>query len=557
MSRAATASFVMLVGCGVMIASCPRADVAPTGGEGEQAVRPRLVVLIVVDQLPTWIFDRDRPLFKAGFARLLREGGYVRAGVLPYANPFTAVGHATIGTGAPPSVHGIIGNAWYRQGEQRERPAEFDPDGTVFQVAPPQAGTLSSSDGVSASRLRVEGLADRLRRTSLERSRSVAIGLKPRAVAFVAGKQPDLAIWYEAAAGGMTTSRTYTREVPPWLVEHARERPASRFFAETWTPLDPALLARVTGMPDNAPGETDLHGFGITFPHSIAKSDAPAKAFLHTPYGDEIVLDVALRALDAMQLGSDDHIDLLALSFNAHDFAGHLWGPDSWEALDLTLRLDLLLGRLFDTLDTRLGADGWAAVLTSDHGATPVVERGRASGRRIAPSEISAAAEAALVGRLGPGPWVASVIASNVYLTPAFNRIGGDARRDALTAAARAIGALPNIAAAGVVDETIGNCQPRVDLARAVCLALVPGEPGELYAMPTAGSLISDYKSGTHHDAPFDDNRLVPILVRAPGLAGQLGTGTLLQIAPTVASLLGMPAPAAATEKPLFGLASH
>ena len=58
----------------------------------------------------------------------------------------------------------------------------------------------------------------------------------------------------------------------------------------------------------------------------------------------------------------------------AHDYAGHFWGPESWEVLDLTLRLDAALGRLFDTLDQRFGKTGWAVVLTSDHGATPMVD---------------------------------------------------------------------------------------------------------------------------------------------------------------------------------------
>jgi hypothetical protein len=86
-----------------------------------------------------------------------------------------------------------------------------------------------------------------------------------------------------------------------------------------------------------------------------------------------------------------------------------------------------------------------------------------------------------------------------------------------------------------------------------VCWGLVPDEAGELYVVPAAGSLISDHKTGTHHDAPSDDNRQVPILVMAPGLAPQVGAGTLLQVAPTIAALLHVPPPNTG-EKPLFGL---
>ena len=516
---------------------------------------PKLVVLIVVDQLPAWSFERDRPLFTHGFARLLRDGAVVRAAEIPYANPFTAPGHASIATGAPPSTHGVIGNSWYRRGEGREREAEYDIDAPLWSVGPSQGGTLSADDGASARALHVEGLADRLR-SSVPGAKSVAIGLKSRAAAFIAGRKPDLAIWYEAAAGGMTTSRAYAPSAPAWLSQLARDKPASRFFEVEWAPRDAALLARVTGIADDAPGEGEVHGLGMTFPHALARSDAPARAFLHTPYGDEIVFDAATAAIDAMQLGADDVPDLLAISFNARDYAGHLWGPDSWEALDLTLRLDERLGSFFELLDQKVGRGAWAVVVTSDHGATRVVERSPTSGaRRIRTAEIVGAVEPVLAEKLGKGPWVASVLSSNIYLAPAFTQVPAASRDAALDAAVTAIAKLPGVAAAGRVDQISGaECVSRTGLDRAICLSTFAPESGELYVVPAEGSLISDYKAGTHHDAPFDDNRRVPILVMAPGLRPQTSEGTLLQVAPTVARLLRIPPPAAARSTPLFGL---
>ena len=523
----------------------------PERAGGKPAPRPKLVVLIVVDQLPTWAFDRDRALFTRGFARLLR-GGFVRAGQIPYANPFTAPGHASIGTGAPPSVHGVIGNSWYRRAEGRERDAEYDLDATLGAVGASHGGELATEHGASARALLVDGVADALR-TASPRSRSVAIGLKPRAAAFVAGRKPDLAIWYEAAAGGMTTSTAYSAEPPPWLVRLATDKPASRFFAGEWVPRDPAMLARVTGIVDDAPGEGGVHGLDTTFPHGLSKADRPERAFLHTPYGDELVFDAATAALDAMQLGADDDPDLLALSFNARDYAGHLWGPDSWEALDLTLRLDERLGSFFELLDQRVGAGAWAVVLTSDHGATRVVERSPTKGaRRIRSAEITEAVEAAVADKLGKGPWVTSVLSSNVYLSAAFTQHAE--RGAALDAAVAAVAKLPGVAIAGRVDQISGRCGERGGLERALCLSSFPAESGDLYVVPSAGSLISDYKSGTHHDAPFEENRQVPILVYAPGVAQQRGEGTLLQVAPTVSALLRVPPPSGATERALFGL---
>lgn len=536
----------------VLLAGCP----AP---RPVRAARPtRLVVLIVVDQLSTWAFERDRALYRGGFARLLRDGAYVRAGELPYASTFTAPGHAAIATGAPPSVHGVVGNSWYRRDEGVERPAEYDPDAPALRVGPPHRGTLGPEDSASSRALRVEGVADALRRATGDRARSVTISLKSRAAVFVGGKRPGVAVWYEPAAGGMTTSRAFAREAPRWLVELARTRPATRFFDQTWAPLDAGLLARATGIPDDAVGEGAVHGLGRAFPHALAASDNPSRVLFHTPFGDELVMDAALAAIPALQLGADDVPDLLAISFSAHDYAGHLWGPESWEVLDLKLRLDAALGRLFDALDARLGRGGWAAVLTADHGVTPVVERSKVTGaRRIRTEEIARAVEAVLEPRIGKGPWVVRIASGNVYLARAFADAPAGERDGALTAAADAIGRIPGVAAAARSDRLAGRCDRLSPLLRALCLSVVPGEAGELLVVPSAGSVITNHASGSHHDAPFDDNRHVPILVLAPGLAPQTGAGSLLQVAPTVAALLRVPPPAAATEPPLFGLGAR
>ena len=518
-----------------------------------ERTKPRLVVLIVIDQWPSWMFEREQKLYTGGLARLLREGAVVPAADLPYANSFTAVGHATLGTGAPPRESGIVGNNWWRRDEQRERAAEYDPNAQPFLVNSALGSEmLSQEDGSSSRALRVEGVADVLRRATQGRAHSVAIALKARAACFVAGKRPDIAIWYESSAGGMTTSKAYAKDTPPWLIEHAHEAPVSRYFDAVWQPRDAALLARVTGMPDDAPGEQSDHGLGATFPHAIAASKSPARAIIETPFADDMIAHTAIVAIDRLALGNDDVPDFLAISFNAHDYAGHNWGPDSWEVLDLTLRLDVTLGKLFDVLDKRLGKGGWAVIVTSDHGATPIVERTRVSGaRRIPLPEIERVAEQAIETQLGQkGPWVARLVSGNIYLTPKFQAVS--ARDAALDAAVKALSQIPNIAIVGRTDRFSAGCEDERDVMRAICLGTVPGQAGELFIYPIAGSLISDSKGGTAHDAPFDDNRRVPILVKAPGLAPQRGTGSVLQVAPTLAALLGVPPPPAAKAPTLF-----
>lgn len=523
----------------------------------ENRTKPKLVVLIVIDQWPSWVFEKQRDLFKHGIGRLLKEGGVIAAGELPYASTFTATGHAALGTGAPPRQSGIVANGWYRRDERRVRSAEHDPDAPLFAVAEPLNGA-KPDEGASANALRVDGIAEALRAGTNGAGRSVAIALKARSAAFMAGRRPDIAIWYDAGAGGMTTSKAYAGEVPPWLVQLARDVPASRFFSSVWDARDPVLYAKATGIPDDSPGEGSDHGLGAAFPHLLEKTARPERAIIETPFADRLVSRTVAVALDAMELGRDDVPDFLAISYSAHDYAGHNWGPDSWEVLDSTLRLDGELGQIFDALDARVGSDNWAVIVTSDHGATPLIERARIrSARRIPAAEIAESAEKAIAQLLGDGPWVVELISSNIYMTPKFAALPETQKTEAIDAAVKAISAVPGIAVAGRTDRFSPGCTSEKDLDRAICLGSVPGEGGELYVYPTAGSLITDYKSGTAHDAPFDDNRHVPILVKAPGLKAQAGKGNVLQVAPTIAALLGVNPPAAAKERPLFKISGR
>jgi len=73
-------------------------------------------------------------------------------------------------------------------------------------------------------------------------------------------------------------------------------------------------------------------------------------------------------------LGTDAITDLLAVSFSSPDYIGHSFGPNSVEAEDAMLRLDIALGQFFDLLDRQVGKGLYTVFLTADHGAAHVPE---------------------------------------------------------------------------------------------------------------------------------------------------------------------------------------
>src|SRR5206468_6701554 len=91
------------------------------GTAGAAAVEPpKLIVLIVVDQMRADYVDRFQGDWTGGFKRLLAQGAWLRRAAYPYLETVTCAGHATIMTGAFPHTHGIFQNAWWDRDRRRQ-----------------------------------------------------------------------------------------------------------------------------------------------------------------------------------------------------------------------------------------------------------------------------------------------------------------------------------------------------------------------------------------------------------------------------------------------------
>ena len=75
--------------------------------------RPKLVLLIAIDQFRYDYFPRFRSEYTGGLKLLLDRGANFVDAHLEHYPTVTAVGHSTMLSGATPSTSGIIGNDWY------------------------------------------------------------------------------------------------------------------------------------------------------------------------------------------------------------------------------------------------------------------------------------------------------------------------------------------------------------------------------------------------------------------------------------------------------------
>ncbi len=323
--------------------------------------RPRLVVLLVVDQLRTDYLERFRDHYEEGLHWLLEHGATFPDSAFRHSATVTSVGHATISTGLHPSTHGIVGNSWWEAAR-----------GWVYSVEdesfPPVGGPGS---GRSPRSLLADTLGDRLK-ARYPGSKVYSISTKDRSAILLAGKQADGAFWFEPDCGCLVTSGYYRDALPEWVAAFNEAGPAAAYSGSAWTRIvqDEAFYERLSRR-DGFPTEAD--GTATSFPHPL-----PERGFedmlAETPFSDEITFEAALAALRSGELGKDDAPDLLALALSATDSIGHRYGPFSQEAMDNHLRLDRGLGRLLDGLDRIVGLEHVVIALSADHGALPLVE---------------------------------------------------------------------------------------------------------------------------------------------------------------------------------------
>ena len=111
----------LLAGCGGARAGAREAHAAAARtGSPSELTKPRLIVQITVYQLRADLLKRYADRYgEGGLRRFLEEAVLYENARYGHAITETAVGHATLFTGALPSAHGIVGNAWFEAGRAR------------------------------------------------------------------------------------------------------------------------------------------------------------------------------------------------------------------------------------------------------------------------------------------------------------------------------------------------------------------------------------------------------------------------------------------------------
>lgn len=516
-----------------------RAAVAQRGPVDSRT--PKLIALLVVDQMRADYIDQYRQQWTRGLSRLLTQGAWFRQADYQYFNTVTCPGHASISTGAVPEFHGLILNNWWDRAVGKQVTCTEDANYPLITYGRPVTG------GESARRLLLPTLADELRVQRDPPGRTIAFSLKARSSITLSGRKPDAVVWFDDT-GSWTTSSAFASTPVPAVADFIRRNPVENDLGKTW---DLALAPESYRYDEQTDGLRPAKG-GMTasFPYVVkGEADGADRTFYErwqsSPFADRYLVRMALDVARSLGYGALGGPNLIAISFSSLDRVGHDYGPNSHQVQDSLIRLDETLGELFDGLDRLAGPGQYTVALSADHGVGPIPEQSIREGLdagRINVEQLKSAAEAAMAKALGATTRVAAFQHNYLYLEPgAFEKLR--ANPQAMRAVVDDLSRVPGVLRVYTRDELEADRFGGDHIGHQAALSHTAGRGGDLLLAWKPHWV--EGSNSTNHGTGYRYDTHVPLLLMGKGIApGEyLQPASPTDIAPTLAFLADVTLP--------------
>ena len=535
--------------------------------DNARSKRPRLVLLIVVDQFRYDYLERFGDLFVAnGLRRLMRDGASWTQSNYDHFPTYTAPGHGTMMTGAYPAETGIVGNEWPDRATGKRVTSVSDPSEKLL-------GGNPTDQASSPRRLMSSTIGDELRLVTNDRSKVIGVSVKDRSAILPSGRNANAAYWFSVTSGTIVSSTYYFDQLPAWVSNFNNPRPADQYFGKKWERLLSESEYIKRAGPDSPAWETvTASGDTNAFPHTVtggASTPGPAfyTAFDHTPFSNDLILSFAQQAISNEQLGQDDDTDVLTVSFSGNDYVGHRYGPYSQEAMDVTLRTDRQIAALLDFVQTKVGLANTLIAFTADHGVAPIPEHSGAiglGGARIKTADLLGAIRTRIKARYNAEDYIYKFddngvqrdgfINGNIYFNYAAldrDRVNAEELAQVVGQAALSVtGVARYFTRAQLLRGATSITDP---IERRVLHGFYPSRSGDVVLIAEPFKYLGDTITATHGSAYSYDTNVPTIIMGAGVTPGRyLEPATPADIAPTLAALLGITKPASATGRVLI-----
>ena len=300
---------------------------------------PRLVVSICIDQLRTDYMEAFAPLYSNdGFKRLLKEGMVYANATYPFSHIDRASAISSVMTGVVPYYHSIVSERWLDK--ETLRP--------VYCV-----GDLQES---SPKYLQTSTIGDELKVSTDGKAIVYSIAPFRDAAVLSAGHAADGAFWIDDVTGLWSSSQYYLKQLPEWLLTFNNLQSPQKTIQKTqWEPV-----IELSGT------FSYFHHVGNQkpFKHKFT-GQRRYEQFKASGMVNQSVTDLAVQCVNGATMGFDRVTDLLSLTYYAGNFDHKTMTECQMELQDTYVRLDRELGRLIQSLESRLGKDHVLFVITS------------------------------------------------------------------------------------------------------------------------------------------------------------------------------------------------
>lgn len=526
---------------------------APKPTQTSTSSKPKLIVGIVVDQMRWDYINQFKTHFttQRGFLRFVNEGASCNNNLIPYVPTVTACGHTAVYTGATPAIHGITGNQWYDNYKQKNVYCVEDPTVQSVGVEGSPAGKMSPVNVWTST------IGDEIKLANNFKSKVIGISIKDRGAIIPAGHSADGAFWYDSKSGNFISSTYYGKNLPTWVSAYNAQHRVDSMYAKGW---DLSLAKSVyqancdsdMNSYEATPLGADQKGFPYTLTQFIGKDYGKIAS---TPYGNNLVVELAEQALINEQMGADDKTDLLAISFSSPDYIGHSFGPNSWETLDGYVKLDALIAQLFDRLDKQVGKNNYTVFLTADHAVANIpdfAKKHKLPGGLISESGLKKELGQVLLKHGMSDQLIAAIGEYNIHFNhPLMDSLKVD-QDDLVKIVTNYIERKPGILQV-VESREAAEAPLPAQLRERIVNGYNPQRSGDLFIVTKSG-YMDGYPTGTNHGVLYNYDAHIPLLWYGNGIKkGQVNSvNYMTDIAPTVTTLLGIQMPSGSIGQPIL-----
>jgi predicted AlkP superfamily pyrophosphatase or phosphodiesterase len=485
--------------------------------------RPKLVVVIVIDQFRADYLERYRDQFgDSGFRLLLDHGAYFPNCHYNYANTRTAPGHSTLFSGAYSNGHGIASNEWWDP-KKKKMVTSVEDDQTKL------VGIDGSGPGASPHNLLADTLGDELKLATQGKARVFGISLKDRASILPGGFAADGAYWIDPKTGAWITSTYYRDSLPRWVQDFNSSQP-EKYWDREWKDAQGTLLASTA--------------------HRKAKNGSDESFYEvvgFTSFANQYEFEFAKQLMVYENVGRGPATDLLSISLSANDIVGHHLGPDDPAMHQMALDLDSAIADFVSFLGHQIGlANVWIA-LSADHGVADlpdVAKKLRIPAANLDTHKLEEQINSAITTKFSPGH-PASYMKLDyplAWLDPDTFTASHVRERDAELAVGEAMkqaGMREYFTKTQLAEGSV----PNTEFGRKYLNSYSP--EGSWFVMGVPDIFSVGGTSGTSHTSPYNYDTHVPLAFY--GLPFQPGTyrqhAEPVDLAATLASLLGINPP--------------